>query len=179
MKQRVFLMLIIVLFSFCKNKTAPTNVKTDSTTTPLTYPYTPKHPTKWQTGDEKYALIVLNFLKKSMEGDVKGELVNFADSVEFKADKFYFKGAKAGLYKKLARIKRHRHKHNIHGEFEKWMTAYYPENKDSKVTVWYLERWEHANGQKDSLYHTDDVTLKKGQIYIFDEKIRHFPDPTE
>jgi len=175
MRKPIFLMFVIVLFSYCKNndKSKPTEPVFD-TTTKYNYPYTPKHPVKWKVGDQKYSVLVLNFLKKYIGRDVKGEMEYLADSLEFKADKFYFKGKKEKLYPKLKRFRKYRH--NITTNFEKWMSAYYPESKDSRVTVWYLEKWENSVGKKDSIYYTDDVLLRQGKIVVFDEKIRHFPE---
>lgn len=60
-------------------------------------------------------------------------------------------------------------------EFDSWMTTYYPDKKDTWVTLWYVEKWTDKKGKKDSLYYVDDVLLKNGKILVYNEKIRHFP----
>jgi hypothetical protein len=174
MKQSLLpLILCIALFS-CKNKSNTEQGKTD-TTAKLSYPFTPKYSINWQPGNEKNALIVLNCLKKYVAGDVKGALENFADTVSFIGDQFYFNGKRDSLVTILAQTRRDMA--TISKDFDSWMTTYYPDKKDTWVTLWYTEKWTDKKGKKDSLYYVDDVLLKNGKILVYDEKIRRFPEP--
>jgi hypothetical protein len=159
-----------LLFS-CGNRSDTAQTGTDTTT--LNYPFKPKYSIKWQPGDEKNALIVLNCLKKYVAGDVKGAMENIADSVEFLSDGFDFKGKKDNLETILAQTRGDMV--TISKTFDSWMTTYYPEKKDTWVTLWYVEKWTDKKGKTDSLYYTDNVLVKDGKIKVYDEKIRHFP----
>ncbi|MGZ3767785.1 MAG: hypothetical protein ACXVA2_24190 [Mucilaginibacter sp.] len=173
MKQFLLMLgLCIALFS-CKNKS--TTEQGNADTAILNYPFKPKYSIKWERGDEKNALIVLNCLKKYVAGDVKGALENFSDTTEFIGDQFHFKGKKDSLAVILGQTRGDMA--SITKEFDTWITTYYPENKDTWVTLWYTEKWTDKNGKKDSLFYVDDVLLKNGKILVYDEKIRRFPEP--
>ena len=167
----LFMMICILLFS-CKSKSDTDQVKSD-TATKLTYPFTPKYSINWQPGDEKNAVIVLNCLKKYLAGDMKGTIENFADTVEFISDQFYFRGKKDSLANILGQVRGNMV--SVSKTFDSWMTTYYPDKKDTWVTLWYLEKWTDKKGKTDSLYYTDDVKLKNGKILVYDEKIRRYP----
>jgi hypothetical protein len=169
----LFILICAALFS-CKTK-APDSKGPVDTDAKLNYPFTPKYSINWKPGDEKNALIVLNCLKKYVDGDVKGAAENFADSVTFVGDDFYFKGKRDSLITILSQIRGEMT--NVSKTFDSWMTTYYPDKKDTWVTLWYVEKWTDKKGKKDSLYYTDDVLLKNGKILVYDEKIRHFPVP--
>ncbi len=174
MKSLLFIPALCLMLFGCKTKTTTEQAKSD--TAKLSYPFTPKYSINWQPGDEKNALIVLNCLKKYVAGDLKGTFENFADSVEFVGDQFHFKGTKDSLIKIFTPIRADMA--TMSKEFESWMTVYYPDKKDTWVTLWYTERWTDKKGKKDSLYYTDDVLVKDGKIRVYDEKIRRFPEPT-
>jgi len=173
--KRLFLIpiLCIILFS-CKSTTTNQPAKSD-TTAKLNYPFTPRYSINWQPGDEKNALIVLNCLKKYVAGDVKGAVENFADTVEFVGDQFHFWGKKDSLVTILSQVRGDMA--TVTKDFDSWMTTYYPDKKDTWVTLWYVEKWTDKKGKKDSLYYVDDVMLKDGKIKVYDEKIRRFPAP--
>lgn len=172
MKHLFFLFAICLILFSCKNKSATDQSKAD-TTAKLNYPFKPRYSINWQPGDEKNALIVLNCLKKYVDGDVKGAAENFADTAEFIGDQFYFKGRRDSLVAILSQIRGDMT--NVSKEFDSWMTTYYPDKKDTWVTLWYTERWTEKKGKKDSLYYVDDVKLRNGKILVYDEKIRRFP----
>lgn len=173
MKQIYVLLLLCVVLFGCKSKSGTSQVAAD-TTVKLNYPFKPKYSINWQPGDEKNALIVLNCLKKYVAGDVKGAVENFADTVEFVADQFHFRGKKDSLAAILAQTRGEMA--DVSKEFDSWMTTYYPDKKDTWVTLWYTEKWTDKKGKKDSLYYTDDVLLKNGKILVYDEKMRRFPE---
>jgi hypothetical protein len=173
MKQPILAYLLLcTLFCACKSKPATTG-QAKNDTAKLTYPFTPKYSINWQPGDEKNAVIVLNCLKKYIAGDVKGAVENFADTVEFIADQFYFKGKKDSLATILSETREGMA--TVSKTFDSWMTTYYPDKKDTWVTLWYVENWTDKKGKTDSLYYTDNVKLKDGKILMYDEKIRRFP----
>jgi hypothetical protein len=174
MNKLLFTLFILSLALFsCKNKstTDTGTAKKDS----LHYPFKAKYSINWQPGDEKNALIVLNCLKKYVAGDVKGAVENFADTVIFMGDQFYFSGKKDSLVKILEQTRGDMA--TVSKEFDSWMTTYYPDKKDTWVTLWYTEKWTDKKGKKDSLYYVDDVMLRNGKIFTYDEKIRRFPEP--
>jgi len=162
----------LLLFS-CDHKSTTEQAKTD--TAKLNYPFPHKYPINWQPGDEKNAVTVLNALKKYVAGDLPGTFEPFADSVEFIGDQFYFKGKKDSLIKIFTQIRGDMT--SISKDFDTWMTLYYPDKKETWVTLWYTEKWTDKKGKTDSLYYTDDVMFKDGKIHIYDEKIRRFPEP--
>jgi hypothetical protein len=61
--------------------------------------------------------------------------------------------------------------------FDSWMTVYYPDKKDTWVTLWYTEKMTDKKGNQDSVYYVDDVLVKDGKILEYDEKQRLFPAP--
>jgi hypothetical protein len=174
MKQSLLLLIVCAGLFSCKNK-SNTDQDTADTTAKLNYPFKPRYSIKWQPGDEKNALIVLNCLKKYVDGDVKGAAENFADTAEFIGDQFYFKGKRDSLVTILSQIRGDMT--SVSKEFDSWMTTYYPDKKDTWVTLWYVEKWTDKKGKKDSLYYVDDVLLRDGKIRVYDEKIRRYPEP--
>ena len=178
MKQALLILAFCAAISGCKSKSSPDAASTGTdTTTKLNYPFTPKYSIKWQPGDEKNSLLVLNCLKKYVEGDIKGCAEAFADTAEFIGDQFYFKGNKDGLVKMLTDMRSA--SATVSKEFDSWMTTYYPDKKDTWVTLWYTEKMTGKNGKKDSIYYVDDVLVKDGKIRIYDEKMRRFAPPVK
>ena len=178
MKQTFFLATLcaFILLS-CQSESKPAVVKSDSAVAkePISYPFTPKYSLNWQPGDEKNAVIVLNCLKHYVDGDMKGAFTDLADTVEFYADGFHFKGSKDSLQ---AIIGAERNAlASVSKVFDTWLTAYYPDKGDTWVTLWYTETTTDKKGKTDSLYYVDDVLIKNGKIHEYDEKIRHFPKP--
>ncbi len=166
-----------VIFLSCKSESKPVPAKSDSAVAKesIVYPFTPKYSLNWQPGDEKNALIVLNCLKNYVAGDMKGTIADFADTVEFYADNFHFKGTKDSLVTILTAGRNDLA--SVSKVFDTWLTAYYPDKDDTWVTLWYTEITTDKKGKTDSLYYVDDVLIKKGKIREYDEKIRHFPKP--
>jgi len=173
MKQSLLLLFIGIMLFSCKSKSNTDQSKAD-TSAKLDYPFTPRYSINWQKGDEKNALIVLNCLKKYVAGDVKGAVENFADTVEFIGDQFYFKGKRDSLVKIFSQIRGDMA--SISKNFDSWMTTYYPDKKETWVTLWYVEKWTDRKGKSDSLYYVDDVLLRDGKVRVYDEKIRRYPE---
>ena len=172
MKQLLLIPILCIAVFSCKNTTNNQPAKS-ATTAKHNYPFTPRYSINWQPGDEKNALIVLNCLKKYVAGDVKGAVENFADTVEFVGDQFHFWGKKDSLVTILSQVRGEMAA--VTKDFDSWMTTYYPDKKDTWVTLWYVEKWTDKKGKKDSLYYVDDVMLKDGKIKVYDEKIRRYP----
>jgi len=170
MKQSLLMLAFCTLFFGCKSKSDSGQVQTD--TAKLSYPFKPKYSINWQPGDEKNAQTVLNCLKDYVAGDIKGCAGAFSDTSEFIGDQFYFKGPKDSLIKMLTEMRGQAA--TISKEFDSWMTTYYPDKKDTWVTLWYTEKWTDKKGKKDSVYYTDDVLIKNGKIKQYDEKMRRF-----
>ena len=174
-------LLLATLFSVillsCQTDTKPATDKKDSTMAkePIIYPFTPKYSLNWQPGDEKNALIVLNCLKHYVDGDMTGTFADFADSVEFYADDFHFKGTKDSLATIISAGRNDLA--SVSKVFDTWLTAYYPDKDDTWVTLWYTETTTDKKGKTDSLIYVDDVLIKNGKIREYDEKIRNFPKP--
>jgi len=171
MKQTFLMLALCVVMFGCKSKSV-TDAAGIDTAAKLNYPFTPKYSIKWQPGDEKNALLVLNCLKKYVDGDIKGCAEAFADTSEFIADQFYFKGSKDSLIKMITEMRSA--SASVSKEFDSWMTTYYPDKKDTWVTLWYTEKMTGKNGKKDSIYYVDDVLIRGGKIRIYDEKTRRF-----
>jgi hypothetical protein len=176
MKQTLLLFALCAVLFSCKSKPG-TDVAAGDTTAKLNYPFKPRYSINWQPGDEKNALMVLNCLKKYVDGDIKGCVENFADTSEFIADQFYFKGSKDSLIKMITDMRAA--STTISKDFDSWMTLYYTDKKETWVTLWYTERMTDKNGKKDSVYYVDDVMIKDGKIRIYDEKMRRFAPPAK
>ncbi len=177
MKQFLFLILSCLLIVSCNNQPKTEEVKADSTAKkePLSYPYTAKYSINWQPGDEKYALLALNSLKKFADGDVKGSFDYFADSIEFIADKYHFNGKKDSLMTIMTPMRSEMTTMAVIPDT--WMTVYYPDKNDTWVTVWSTEKWTDKKGKTDSIYVVDDILIKNDKIAQIDEKQRMYPEP--
>jgi len=177
MKQLLFLIFSALFFLGCGNGSQKEEAKTDSTSKKetLNYPFTAKYSLNWQPGDEKNAVLVLNAFKKYLDGDVKGSFSYFADSIEFIADKFYFKGRKDSLEAMMTPMRANAVSMSF--QPDTWLTAYYPDKNDTWVTVWGVQKWTDKKGKTDSVYLTDDVLVKDGKIAQIDEKQRMYPVP--
>jgi len=177
MKPFIFLSCIIIGLLSCNSDSKTESSKADSIVAkePIIYPFTAKYPPNYQLGDEKNALMVLTALKHYEDGDVKGAFADFADSVEFYADKYHFNGSRDSLIAIIAAERAGLA--SVSKVFDTWITLYYPEKKDTWVTLWYTEKWTDKKGKTDSLYYTDDVLIKNGKIVEYDEKQRAFPAP--
>ncbi|MEO6499205.1 MAG: hypothetical protein ABIN95_09340 [Mucilaginibacter sp.] len=172
MKQALLLITLFIMLAGCGGKTTTGQSDTTAVADTLNYPFKPKYGINWVRGDEKNALIVLNSLKKYVDGDVKGALENFADTVVFTTDNFYYKGTRDSLAPIL--IKGRAEFATVTKEFETWLTIYYPEKKDTWVTLLYTEKWTDKAGKSDSLNYIDDVLLKDGKIVKYQENVRHY-----
>ena len=174
MKYLLLLTIVGLLFFSCRDSHSVRFEKTDATK--LNYPFRPGYSINWQPGDEKNALIVLNSLKKYTAGDIKGAFENYADTVTFLGDNFYFKGKKDSLIKIFAR---ERGKYaSLTEDFASWITVYYPDKKCNWVSVWFTEKWTDKKGIKDSMFFADVVQVQNGKIIQYNENVRHFVTPT-
>jgi hypothetical protein len=175
-KSLLFVFLSSVLFS-CGTGPKQEEPKTDSTAKkePLVYPFTAKYSLNWQPGDERNALLALTAFKKYVDGDVKGCFDYFADSIEFFADKFHFAGKKDSLVAMMIPMRAEMASMSV--QPDTWLTAYYPDKKETWVTVWSTQKWTDKKGKMDSVYLADDILIKDGKIYEVDEKQRQFPVP--
>lgn len=168
-----FILASCTLLFSCQNGSQQTSSHPDnSPKDSLSFPFTPKYSIHWQPGDEHNAQIVLNCLKKYVDGDIKGCLAYFADTAGFKADKFNFWGSRDSLETIIGAMRQASVR--VSKNFDSWMTLYYPDKKDTWVTLWYTEIMTHKNGKLDSVYYTDDVLVKNGKIILYDEKQRLF-----
>jgi hypothetical protein len=176
MKQFLLAILLCVLMFSCNTATKTDDAKTDSTATKtaLVYPFVPKYSINWQPGDEKNAVIALTAFKKYLDGDVKGCFDSFTDSIEFIADKFHYKGKKDSLMAMM--IPMRGDLASASAVVDTWLTAYYPDKKDTWVTVWSTETWTDKKGKTDSVYLVDDIQMRDGKILQIDEKQRQFPE---
>ena len=173
----LFILPGLFLLACSNNEPKLAEAKTDSTVKkePLNYPYTAKYSLNWQPGDEKNAVIVLNSIKKYMDGDIKGSFSDFGDSITFIADKFLFTGTKDSLLGVMTPMRAQ--VASMTFEPDTWLTAYYPDKQDTWVTIWGVQKWTLKNGKTDSFYIAEDVRLKDGKILEIDEKMRLFPVP--
>lgn len=176
MRQTVFLYFFCIFLFGCSENSKQANDKSDSTVAQekLSYPFTPKYSINWRPGDERNALMVLNCLKKYVDGDIKGCVSFFADTSEFIGDKFYFRGSRDSLQAIIADMRNA--SVSVSKNFDSWMTLYYPDKGDTWVTLWYTEKMTDKTGKQDSIYYTDDVLVRNGKILQYDEKQRRFPD---
>jgi hypothetical protein len=178
MKQSLLLIFSsMVLFACSGDESKQVEAKTDSAAKkePLSYPFTAKYSLNWQPGDEQNAVVALNSLKKYVDGDVKGSFEYAADSIIYIADKFYFKGTKDSLEALMTPMRAQLISMSF--QPDTWLTAYYPEKKDTWVTIWGVQKWTDKKGKIDSFYLTDDIRVKDGKILEIDEKMRLYPEP--
>lgn len=177
MKKSLLLICSCVVFFACNNASKQDEAKTDSTVKKetLAYPFTAKYSLNWQPGDEKYAVLALNSFKKYVDGDVKGCFAYFADSIEFIADKFHFIGKKDSLEAMMTPMRADITSMSV--EPDTWLTTYYPDKKDTWVTIWSKQKWTDKKGKTDSVYLVDDILVKDDKIAQIDEKQRLYPEP--
>jgi hypothetical protein len=176
MKNYFLLLCVCSVFFACNNGTKQDDAKTDSTAKKeaLVYPFTAKYSLNWQPGDEKNAVLALTSFKKFVDGDVKGCFDYFADSIEFIADKFHFKGKKDSLMAMMIPMRAETASMSV--QPDTWITTYYPDQKETWVTVWSKQMWTDKKGKTDSAYLVDDILVKGGKIAQIDEKQRKYPD---
>src|SRR6476661_7466487 len=146
MKQFLFLWVLFATFSGCNSNSSQSEAKADTSSTKeqLSYPFTPKYSINWQPGDEKNAQLVLNCLRKYVDGDIKGCASYFADTATFIADKFYFRGSRDSLEKMVGDMRNA--SASVSKEFDSWATMYYPDKGDTWVTLWYIEKMTDKHG---------------------------------
>jgi hypothetical protein len=176
-KSFLFIFLSSIIFGCGTNEPKKEEAKTDSMAKKvvLDYPYTAKYSLNWQPGDEQNAVVVLNSIKKYMDGDIAGSFSDFADSITFVADKFLFTGTKDSLINLMTPMRAQIASMTF--QPDTWLTAYYPDKNDTWVTVWGVQKWILKNGKTDSFYIAEDVRLKDGKIQEIDEKMRMFAEP--
>src|SRR5215831_13294264 len=165
-----------IVFAACNNGTSTSENRMDRSAKKdtLNYPFTPTYSINWRPGDEKNALLVLNCLKKYVDGDIHGCVAAFADTAEFIADQFQFKGSRDSLEKIIAAMRDA--SVSVSKNFQSWATMYYPDKDATWVTLWYIEKMTDQTGNTDSIYYTDDVMVKNNQIVVYDEKQRRFAE---
>ena|SRR5665213_1051403 len=175
LKQILLINLLLVSLLSCNNESKSVEGKTDGAAKKETpaYPFTAKFSLNWQPGDENNAALVLNCLKKYIDGDIAGSVAYFADTAEFIADKFYFKGGRDSLRGIITEMRNA--SASVSKNFETWITRYYPDKNETWVTLWYTEIMTDKKGKIDSIYYTDDVLIKNQKIVVYDEKQRRFP----
>jgi hypothetical protein len=176
MKLLLPLAFVCFVFFSCNNatQTAGTNIDSVGKKVTYTYPFVPKYSVNWQPGDEKNAVLVLNSFKKYVDGDVKGAFESFADSVEFSADKFHFSGKKDSLLAMMIPMRAAAASMTI--DVDTWETVYYPDQKDTWVTIWCKQKLTDKKGKTDSVVLVDDVLVKNDKIVLIDEKQRMSPE---
>lgn len=171
----------MILFFSCKSQNQQKDIpkRNPQVKTAVVFPFTHQYSINCRPGDEKNALIALNFLKKYEKGDLKSCVNDFADSVEFIGDDFQFKGTRDSLLSIFADGRKDMY--SLVVDFDSWTTTYYVDRNETWVTLRYLEYWTTKDVDKGEIYtklfYTDDLMLKNGKIVIYDEKIRRFPDP--
>jgi hypothetical protein len=177
MKNSLLFIFSSIVFFGCSSEPKKEEPKTDSTAKKeaLNYPFTATYSLNWQPGDEQNAVLVLNSIKKYIDGDVKGSFSDFADSITFIADKFHFVGTKDSLIALMTPMRAQSTLMTF--QPDTWLTVYYPDKKDTWVTVWGIQKWTLKNGKTDSFYIVQDVKVNDGKISEIDEKMRLFPVP--
>jgi hypothetical protein len=175
-KYLLFIFSNIVFFGCSSNEPKQVESKGDSTAKKevLNYPFTAKYSLNWEPGDEQNAVLVLNSVRKYIDGDVKGSFSDFADSITFVADKFLFIGKKDSLEALMTPMRAQLTSMSF--QPDTWLTAYYPDKKDTWVTIWGVQKWTLKNGKMDSFYIAEDVKVKDGKIVEIDEKMRLYPE---
>ncbi len=175
MKHILLFIFVIAAVGSCTNSSTSSAARTDSSAskTALDYPFSARYSITWQPGNDSNSLVVLNCLKKYVDGDVKGCVSYFADTAEFIADKLHFRGSRDALEKLISSMRSA--SKSLSKEFDSWMCLYYPDKDANWVTLWYTEKMTDPKGKVDSIYYTDDVLVKNGKILVYDEKQRQFP----
>jgi hypothetical protein len=64
-------------------------------------------------------------------------------------------------------------------DVDAWETVYYPDQKDTWVTVWCKEKMTDKKGKMDSVYLVDDILMKDGKIDAIMESQRMYPEPAK
>ncbi|HLX91920.1 MAG TPA: hypothetical protein VKR32_09570 [Puia sp.] len=164
---------LILLISSCTNSANQANIDSSGEKDTINYPFKTNSSANYVPGDKKNIVLVLNCLQKYIDNDIKGCVSYFADSAEFIADRFDFKGSRDSLQTIIAAMRGA--SASVSKNFDTWAALYYPDVNENWVTLWYTEVMKDKNGKIDSIYYTDDVLLKNGKIVLYDEKQRLFP----
>jgi len=96
----------------------------------------------------------------------------FADSVDFRFDGGDFKGTLAQFVKMVVSETSAMKTDKI--TMQDWEAVVSKDKKENWVTVWYKQKWTNAKGVADSAELVNDMSLKDGKIFKFDEYMRHF-----
>lgn len=97
----------------------------------------------------------------------------FWGTAEFIGDEFYFRGSRDSLKTIIATMRGA--SVAVSKNFDTWITRYYPDKNETRVTLWYTEIMTDKKGKIDSVYYTDDVLVRNDKIVVYDEKQRRFP----
>jgi hypothetical protein len=181
-KFSIVLVTSACMFYACNNSQPTTATTSPDSTSKVTakkevlnYPYKAKYSLNWQAGDEKNAVIALQSMKTFNDGDVAGSVKDFADSAEIIFDRIHFKASRDSIKNFFAKYRKMYKEINVVPDT--WITTYYPDQKDTWVTIWYTQTWTDIKGKVDSAYYTDDLLINDGKIKVLDEKQRLFPVP--
>jgi hypothetical protein len=133
----------------------------------MNYPYTIDHPDNWNMESTTNTMVALSALKAFENGNVAESMKYFGDSARVQLDgldktmsndslKAMFTSWRSGI--KSMEIK-----------MDDWESVISKDKKDEWVTFWYREKWEDANGKKDSADFINDLKIKNGKIVRLDE----------
>jgi hypothetical protein len=167
MKQTLFVLTCIVIFSACNNATKETATAKDSTSkVAVTLPYKVNYSSDFEIGDQKYAQIVLEAWKDYDNNTLEKSAGLFADSVTMDLAN----GATINTKRDsaIAIVAKGRGSLASATDYIDAITVLKPKGKDETwVCVWAKEVDVMKDGKKDSVFLNENWMLNK------DGKIRY------
>jgi uncharacterized protein YcfL len=171
MKKTYLLLACVLLFTACKPK--PT---TEVASVSPDYPYKIKNPDNWLIDtSHTNTMVALNALKSYETMDTVLMKKCFADSLTFKYDGGTFKGSIGQLIQMVGSMGTTMK--NVKLDVKDWESVVSKDKKEEWVTIWYTQHWTDEKGKADSVEYINDMALKGGKIFKFDEYARHFKMP--
>ena len=177
MKKVLLLLLPATMLLACNNESATTETsKSDSTSTSksedVNLPYTVERTPDWERGDNANVAVAMNALRAYEVNDLNAFKQYVADSVEFYADTFIFKGSKDSLSKILGNWRNQTD--SLQVKMQDYESVKSKGRGEEWVGLWYTEV-NTTKGKTDSMMVMDDIKIVNGKVTVIDSKMRRIP----
>lgn len=174
MKKILLLLLPATMLLACNNEPSTTETsKSDSTSTTtsenVSLPYTVERTPDWERGDNANVAVAMNTLKAFEVNDMNAIQQYLADTVEFYADNFIFKGSKDTLSKLMGEWRSGMDSLSIN--MQDYESVKSKGRGEEWVGLWYTEV-NTIKGKTDSMMVMDDIRIVNGKVVVIDSKMR-------
>src|SRR5215204_575558 len=172
--KKVLLPLLAATFLISCNANESTTVKgaTDSSgkTETVSLPFPVTRTPDWEIGDPANVPIAMNALKAFVDNDMTRIKEYLADSVDFRADDFTFKGHKDSLVKSMTEMRNQYDKIDI--SMKDYESVKSKNRGEEWVSMWYVQTNFAKDGKIDSAMYMDDIQIVNGKVALIDSKGR-------